>query len=76
MFPEFDSLGELAHITSEARDHLWFVMNDSIIRWEFALSGSEQNQNLSECSIGLVLGRVGKGAPQQVKRFMERVVDL
>jgi predicted oxidoreductase len=45
-------------------------------RREFALSGSEQNPDLTERSIKLVLGRIGKGAPDPVRRFMERGVDF
>jgi predicted oxidoreductase len=76
LFPGFDSLGALAHITREGHDHSWFVLNERIIGREFALSGSEQNPDLTGRSIKLVLGRVGKGAPEPVRRFMERGVDF
>jgi hypothetical protein len=76
LFPGFDSLGALAHITREGHDHSWFVLNERIIGREFALSGSEQNPDLTERSIRLVLGRIGKGAPAPVRRFMERGVDF
>ena len=76
LFPGFDSLGALAHITREGHDHSWFLLNERIIGREFALSGSEQNPDLTGRSIKLVLGRVGKGAPDPVKRFMERGVDF
>jgi len=76
LFPGFDSLGALQHITREGHDHSWFVLNDRIIGREFALSGSEQNPDLTGRSIKLVLGRVGKGAPDPVKRFMQRGADF
>ena len=76
LFPGFDSLGALAHITREGHDHSWFLLNERIIGREFALSGSEQNPDLTERSIRLVLGRIGKGAPAPVQRFMERGVDF
>ena len=76
LFPGFDSLGALAHITREGHDHSWFLLNERIIGREFALSGSEQNPDLTERSIRLVLGRIGKGAPAPVRRFMERGVDF
>jgi predicted oxidoreductase len=76
LFPGFDSLGALAHITREGHDHSWFLLNERIIGREFALSGSEQNPDLTERSIKLVLGRIGKGAPDPVKRFMERGADF
>jgi predicted oxidoreductase len=76
LFPGFDSLGALAHITREGHDHSWFLLNERIIGREFALSGSEQNPDLTERSLKLVLGRIGKGAPEPVKRFMERGADF
>ena len=65
LFPGFDLLGALAHITREGHDHSWFVLNERIIKREFALSGSEQNPDLTERSIKLVLGRIGKGRPNR-----------
>jgi len=76
LFPGFDSLGALAHITRAGHGHSWFVLNERIIKREFALSGSEQNPDLTERSLKLVLGRIGKGAPEPVKRFMERGADF
>ncbi|MBV8839417.1 MAG: FAD-binding dehydrogenase [Alphaproteobacteria bacterium] len=76
LFPGFDSLGALAHIARAGDDHSWFVLNERIIGREFALSGSEQNPDLTERSLKLVLGRIGKGAPEPVKRFMQRGVDF
>jgi uncharacterized protein len=76
LFPGFDSLGALQHITREGHDHSWFVLNERIIGREFALSGSEQNPDLTERSMKLVLGRIGKGAPDPVKRFMQRGADF
>ena len=64
------------HITREGHDHSWFLLNERIIGREFALSGSEQNPDLTERSIKLVLGRIGKGAPEPVRRFMERGADF
>lgn len=76
LFPGFDSLGALEQITRDGHDHSWFVLNERIIGREFALSGSEQNPDLTERSIKLVLGRIGKGAPEPVRRFMERGADF
>jgi predicted oxidoreductase len=76
LFPGFDSYGALAHISRGGHDHSWFLLNDRIIGREFALSGSEQNPDLTERSIRQVLGRVGKGAPEPVKRFMQRGADF
>jgi len=76
LFPGFDSLGALEEITREGHDHSWFLLNERIIGREFALSGSEQNPDLTERSLKLVLGRIGKGAPEPVKRFMQRGADF
>ncbi len=76
LFPGFDSLGALHEITRHGHDHSWFLLNERIIGREFALSGSEQNPDLTERSIKLVLGRVGKGAPEPVRKFMDRGVDF
>ena len=76
LFPGFDSLGALQHITRAGHAHSWFLLNARIIGREFALSGSEQNPDLTERSLRLVLGRVGKGAPEPVKRFMAQGVDF
>jgi uncharacterized protein len=76
LFPGFDSLGALEEITREGHDHSWFLLNERIIGREFALSGSEQNPDLTERSLKLVLGRIGKGAPEPVKRFMRRGADF
>jgi uncharacterized protein len=76
LFPGFDSLGTLAHITRAGHDHSWFLLNERIIGREFALSGSEQNPDLTERSLKLVLGRIGKGAPEPVKRFMQLGADF
>jgi uncharacterized protein len=76
LFPGFDSLGALEQITRDGHEHSWFLLNERIIGREFALSGSEQNPDLTGRSIRQVLGRIGKGAPAPVKRFMERGVDF
>jgi len=76
LFPGFDSLGALAAIRRAGHDHSWFVLNARIIKREFALSGSEQNPDLTERSLRLVLGRIGKGAPAPVQRFTERGADF
>jgi len=76
LYPGFDTLGTLAHITSTGYDYSWFVLTRRIIEKEFALSGSEQNPDLTGRSIGGVLGRVRGGAPAPVRAFMERGRDF
>ena len=47
LFPGFDTLGTLEHIMSTGHDHTWFVLTQKIIEKEFALSGSEQNPDIT-----------------------------
>ena len=64
LFPGFDTLGTLEHIMTTGHDHTWFVLTQKIIEKEFALSGSEQNPDITSKSIEAVLQtRVGSGAP-------------
>lgn len=69
LFPGFDTLGTLEHILATGYDHSWFILTQSIIEKEFALSGSEQNPDMTEKDLKLLLGRVGKGAPGPVEAF-------
>ena len=57
LFPGFDTLGTLAHIMRTGYEHTWFVLTQKIIEKEFALSGSEQNPDITGKSIRQVLGR-------------------
>jgi len=74
--PGADSLGTLQHITTRGYPYTWFVLNRSIIKREFALSGSEQNPDLTGRDIGLVLKRLGKQVQAPVRAFMERGADF
>ncbi len=75
-FPGFDTLATLRHIMSTGYDYSWFVLTQRIIEKEFALSGSEQNPDLTGKSIRKVLGRIGKGAPPPVEAFKEKGRDF
>ncbi|GGZ41386.1 FAD-binding dehydrogenase [Streptomyces inusitatus] len=76
LFPGFDTLGTLEHIMRSGYDHTWFVLNRRIIAKEFALSGSEQNPDLTEKSVRQVLGRARAGVPGPVRAFMESGADF
>jgi uncharacterized protein len=77
LFPGFDTLGTLEHIMSTGHDHTWFVLTQKIIEKEFALSGSEQNPDITSKSIKAVLqSRVGSGAPGPVEAFMRHGSDF
>ncbi len=77
LFPGFDTLGTLEHIVATGHDYSWFVLTQSIIEKEFALSGSEQNPDLTGKSIReLLKQRLGKGATGPVEAFKEKGVDF
>jgi predicted oxidoreductase len=77
LFPGFDTLGTLAHLAHTGYDHSWFVLNQKIIEREFALSGSEQNPDLtSKRWLPVLKSRRAAGAPPPVRAFMERGADF
>ncbi|MEV0839157.1 FAD-binding dehydrogenase [Actinocatenispora sera] len=75
-FPGFDTLATLAAIGESGHDHSWFVLTQKIIEKEFALSGSEQNPDLTGKSIPSTLSRVLPGAPGPVEAFKQRGADF
>lgn len=75
-FPGFDTLGTLRHLMSTGYDYSWFVLTQKIIEKEFALSGSEQNPDLTGKDVRQVLGRVRPGAPGPVEAFKQRGEDF
>ncbi|MEO3754062.1 FAD-binding dehydrogenase [Streptomyces sp. B6B3] len=76
LFPGFDTLGTLEHIVRTGHEHTWFVLSHRIIEKEFALSGSEQNPDLTGRSVRKLLGRVRSGAPGPVQAFLDHGVDF
>ncbi|HYK70924.1 MAG TPA: FAD-binding dehydrogenase [Streptosporangiaceae bacterium] len=76
LFPGFDTLGTLEHIMTTGYDYTWFVLTSKIIEREFALSGSEQNPDLTDKSIGRLLERLRPGPPAPVAAFMRRGADF
>ena len=77
LYPGFDTLSTLAYLRTTGHDHSWFILNQSIIRKEFALSGSEQNPDFTGKSWRLVAQRaVGNKAPAPVEAFKEKGVDF
>ncbi|EST20527.1 FAD-binding dehydrogenase [Streptomyces niveus] len=76
LFPGFDTLGTLDHIMHSGHDHTWFVLNQRIIGKEFALSGSEQNPDLTGKSVRDVINRARLDVPGPVKAFMDNGADF
>lgn len=76
LFPGFDTLGTLDHIMKTGHDYTWFVLDQKIIGKEFALSGSEQNPDLTGKSVRGVIGRARADVPGPVKAFMDHGADF
>jgi len=77
LFPGFDTLGTLAHLRATEYDHSWFVTSRQIIEKEFALSGSEQNPDLTGKDVGLLLkSRLAKGPTGPVQAFLDEGEDF
>ena len=74
--PGCDTLGALSHITNHHFPYTWFLLNRAIIKKEFALSGSEQNPDLTGKSIRLTLRRGGKAVQAPVQAFMDKGEDF
>jgi len=76
LFPGFDTLGTLEHLRRTGSDYSWFVLTQKIIEKEFALSGSEQNPDLTGKDVRLLAKRVGPGAPGPVEAFKQHGADF
>jgi predicted oxidoreductase len=77
LFPGSDTLGQLDYIMSTGHDYSWFILTQSIIKKEFALSGSEQNPDLTGKSWRMTIKRAtNKGAPAPVEAFKSKGADF
>ncbi|MBN9445360.1 MAG: FAD-binding dehydrogenase, partial [Bosea sp.] len=76
LFPGFDTLGTLEHLRRTGFDHSWFVASRSIVAKEFALSGSEQNPDLTGRSWRQVIQRARAGMPLPVQAFLDKGEDF
>lgn len=77
LFPGFDTLGTLEHLRATGHDHSWFVTSRQIVEKEFALSGSEQNPDLTGKDVALLLkSRLAKGPTGPVQAFLDEGEDF
>lgn len=80
--PGYDTLGTLRYLRAtpdiQQYDHSWFILTEKIIEKEFALSGSEQNPDITNGDRKEFLKSrlMGKGAPGPVAAFMEHGADF
>ena len=76
LYPGFDTLATLKHLRTTGSDYSWFILNQRIIAKEFALSGSEQNPDLTGKSWRMVIERARKGVGAPVQAFMDKGEDF
>lgn len=77
LYPGFDTLGTLAHLRTTGHDHSWFVTSLKVIEKEFALSGSEQNPDLTGRDLKLLVrSRLAKGPTGPVRAFLDEGADF
>lgn len=75
--PGFDTLGTLEHIMKTGYEYSWFILTQKIIKKEFALSGSEQNPDITNQDYKLMLKRLGGSkATAPVEAFKEHGKDF
>jgi predicted oxidoreductase len=76
-FPGFDTLRTLREILATGHDYSWFVLTQTIIEKEFALSGSEQNPDITGKDLKLLLrDRISGGATGPVEAFKRHGSDF
>jgi predicted oxidoreductase len=76
-FPGFDTNRTMQAILATGYDYSWFVLDQTIIEKEFALSGSEQNPDVTGKDLKLTIrSRLAKGAPGPVEAFKQHGEDF
>jgi predicted oxidoreductase len=77
LYPGFDTLGTLEYLRKTGYDHSWFVLTRKIIAREFALSGSEQNPDLTgRDRKAMITSRFGGQVPGPVQAFLDHGEDF
>ena len=74
--PGFDTLSTLDYIMKSGYDYSWFVLNQTIVKKEFTLSGSEQNPDFTSKSWRQVAKRALGGVPAPVQAFLDNGEDF
>jgi len=79
--PGYDTLSTLRHLRTApglaAHDHSWFILTQAILEKEFALSGSEQNGDITSGEwLRVLKTRLGKGASPEVEAFKAQGADF
>ncbi|WP_019972282.1 FAD-binding dehydrogenase [Mycobacterium sp. 141] len=80
--PGYDTLGTLRHLRTDpdiaGYDHSWFILTQKIIEKEFALSGSEQNPDITGKDRSAMLRErvLSRSAPGPVEAFKRHGADF
>ena len=80
--PGYDTLGTLRYLRTDpviaGYDHSWFILTQKIIEKEFALSGSEQNPDITSKSRRAFLRErvLNRSAPGPVEAFKRHGADF
>ena len=74
--PGFDTLSTLDRVMKSGYDYSWFVLNQTIVKKEFTLSGSEQNPDFTSKSWRQVAKRALSGVPAPVQAFLDNGEDF
>jgi predicted oxidoreductase len=77
LLPGYDTLGTLEHLRATGHDHSWFVTNRSVAGKEFALSGSEQNEDLTGKDVaGVLRKRSLADVTPSMQAFLDKGADF
>lgn len=76
LFPGFDTLRALRHLTTTGSPHSWLLMNHRIAASEFRLSGSVHNPDLTNRSVALLARRALPRPSDPVQAFIDRCPDI
>ncbi|MEM7318249.1 MAG: FAD-binding dehydrogenase [Pseudomonadota bacterium] len=77
--PGFDTLGTLREILKSGYEYSWFILTQKVIKKEFALSGSEQNPDLTSKKWSEVIRErllSGSRATGPIEAFKEHGADF
>jgi uncharacterized protein len=77
LYPGSDTLGTLEYLRGTGYDHSWFILTKKIIAKEFALSGSEQNPDITgRDRRAMLTSRLGSGLPGPLQDFLDKGADF
>lgn len=79
--PGYDTVATLRHLRTTPdlaeHDHSWFIVTQKILAKEFALSGSEQNGDVTNRRLlSLLRSRLGQAPPPEVDAFKRKGADF